>query len=185
MKLSGAVLTKPGITRRQTRKRSARGCRRSKGTTPNDRSAIGGLVSWEPFDFGLRSANVAAASAARAQSEATVKRTQFEVAVAAVDAYLTVVGPQETVRAAQAGVDRAEVVLKTITAQVNTQLRPGADQSRAEAEVAASRTQLIQAQQAVDVSRATLSQFVGAEPSHLAVVAGRLAQLPPEEPRLR
>src|SRR5580692_10665978 len=45
-------------------------------------SAIGGLVTWEPFDFGLRAANVATASATRAQSEATVKRTQFEVAVA-------------------------------------------------------------------------------------------------------
>ena len=41
-------------------------------------SAIGALVTWEPFDFGLRSANVAAATAARAQSEATLKRTQFD-----------------------------------------------------------------------------------------------------------
>ena len=31
-------------------------------------SAIGGLVTWEPFDFGLRDANVAAANAARLQS---------------------------------------------------------------------------------------------------------------------
>src|SRR5215470_2516519 len=45
-------------------------------------SAVGVLVSWEPFDFGLRQANVAAASAARRQSEAEVKRTQVEVAVA-------------------------------------------------------------------------------------------------------
>lgn len=144
-------------------------------------SAIGGLVTWEPFDFGLRGANIALASAARAQSEAAVKRTQFEVAVAAVDAYLTLVAAQETVRAAQAGVDRADVVVKTITAQVNAQLRPGADQSRAEAEVAAARTQLIQAQQAIDVSRATLSQFIGTDPSQIAVVTGSLVQLPPEQ----
>src|SRR5438270_5895462 len=44
-------------------------------------SAIGGLVSWEPFDFGLRKASVGAASAARAQTEAAVKRTEFEVGV--------------------------------------------------------------------------------------------------------
>jgi outer membrane protein len=144
-------------------------------------SAIGGLVSWEPFDFGLRSANVAVANAARTQSEATVKRTQFEVAAATLDAYLTLVAAQETVRAAQAGVDRAEVIVKTITAQVNAQLRPGADQSRAEAELAAARTQLIQAQEAVDVSRATLSQFVGTDPSRLAVVTGRFVELPPEQ----
>jgi outer membrane protein len=144
-------------------------------------SAIGALVSWEPFDFGLRSANVAVANGARAQSEAAVRRTQFEVAVAAVEAYLTLVAAQETMRAAQAGVDRAEVVVKTITAQVNAQLRPGADQSRAEAELAAARTQLIQAQQAIEVSRATLSQFVGTDPTQIAVVTGSLLQMPPEQ----
>jgi len=144
-------------------------------------SAIGGLVTWEPFDFGLRGANVAIANAVRAQSEAAVKRTQFEVAVAAVDAYLTLVAAQETVRAAQAGVDRADVVAKTITAQVNAQLRPGADQSRADAELAAARTQLIQAEQAVEVSRATLSQFIGTDPSQIAVVTGSLVRLPSDE----
>src|SRR5437588_341550 len=85
-------------------------------------SAIGGLVTWEPFDFGLREANEAVASAARTQSEAVLKRTQFDVAVSAVNAYLTVAAAQETVRAAQAGVDRAEVILRTITALVNAQL---------------------------------------------------------------
>jgi outer membrane protein len=144
-------------------------------------SAIGGLVTWEPFDFGLRGANVAVANAARAQSEAAVKRTQFEVAVVAVDAYLTLVAAQETVRAAQAGVDRADVIVKTITAQVNAQLRPGADQSRAEAELAAARTQLIQAEQAIEVSRATLSQFIGSDPSQIAVVTGSLVRLPPDQ----
>jgi len=52
-------------------------------------SALGGLVTWEPFDFGLRSANVTAAAAARAETEAALKRTEFDVAVAAADAYLT------------------------------------------------------------------------------------------------
>jgi outer membrane protein len=144
-------------------------------------NAIGGLVTWEPFDFGLRAANVAVANAARAQSEAAVKRTQFEVAVAAADAYLTLVATQETMRAAQAGVDRAEVVVKSITAQVDAQLRPGADQSRAEAEVAAARTQLIQAQQAIEISRATLSQFTGADPSQISPTSGSLVQLPREQ----
>ncbi len=144
-------------------------------------SAVGGLVTWEPFDFGLRSANVAVANAARLQSEAAAKRTQFEVAVATVDAYLTAIAAQETVRAAQAGVDRAESVVKTIAAQVNAELRPGADQSRSEAELAAARTQLIQAQQAVEVSRATLAQFTGTDPAKMTLTVGGLVQLPPEQ----
>ena len=142
-------------------------------------SALGGLVTWEPFDFGLRDAGVAAATAAKARQQAAAKKTEFEIAAATADAYLTLIAAQETVKAAQAGVDRAEVVTKTIGAQVNAQLRPGADQSRAEAELAAARSQLIQAQQAVEISAATLTQFTGAESP--AVTPGALLQLPPEE----
>jgi outer membrane protein TolC len=98
-----------------------------------------------------------------------------------VDAYLTLVAAQETVRAAQAGVDRADVLLRNITAQVNAQLRPGADQSRAEAELAAAKTQLIQAQQAIDVSRANLGQFVALDPAQVGVVTGNLVQLSSEQ----
>jgi outer membrane protein TolC len=143
-------------------------------------SAIGVLVTWEPFDFGLRQAGVAAATATRAQSEAIFKRTQFDVSIAAADAYITLVATQETARAAQAGVARAEVIERTINALVNAQLRPGADASRAEAELAAARTLLIQAQQAVDVARVNVSQFVGLPPAQIAVAASKLLQLPPE-----
>jgi outer membrane protein TolC len=143
-------------------------------------SAIGALVNWEPFDFGLRRANVAAATAARAQSEATLKRTQYDIAVATADAYLTLAAAQEMVRAAEAGVDRAETVARTIHALANAELRPGADASRAEAELAAARTQFIQAQQAVDIARATIAQFTGGEPAQIAISAHALTQLPPE-----
>jgi outer membrane protein len=102
--------------------------------------------------------------------------------VATADAYLTVVAARETVRAAEAGVERADTVRKTITAQANAQLRPGADQSRAEAELAAARTQLAQAQQAAQVSLATLAQFVGTDPARIAVTPGGLARLPAEIP---
>jgi outer membrane protein TolC len=145
-------------------------------------SAVGTLITWEPFDFGARKAGLAAATAARQQQQATLKRTEFDVAVATADAYLTLVAAQETVRAAQAGVDRAEVLARIIGALVNAQLRPGADASRAQAELAAARTQLIQARQAVEVSRANLSEFVGVEPAAIRVSASKLLQLPAEQP---
>jgi outer membrane protein len=144
-------------------------------------SALGMLVSWEPFDFGLRRANVAVANALEAESEAALKRTEYEVAVATADACLTLAAAEDTIRAAQAGVDRAGVLLRTITAQVNAQLRPGADASRADAELAAARTQWIQAQQAADVARATISQFVGLEPGQVALDTAGLVRLPPEQ----
>ncbi len=144
-------------------------------------SAIGTLVTWEPFDFGARRASVTAAAAARTRSEAALKRTEFDVTVAAADAYVTLVAAQETVRTAQAGVDRAGVLSRTIGALVNAELRPGADASRAQAELAAARTQLIQAQQAVEVARANLSQFVGLEPAQIRISVSRLLTLPPEQ----
>jgi outer membrane protein len=144
-------------------------------------SAVGALVTWEPFDFGLRGANVAAATASLTRAETTLKRTQFEVAVAAADAYLTLAAAQETARAAQAGVDRAEVLQRSVRAQVDAQLRPGVDASRAEAELAVARTQLIQAQQAVNIAKAVLAQFVGVRPEQLLVSAPKLLHLPPEQ----
>jgi outer membrane protein TolC len=144
-------------------------------------SAIGTLVVWEPFDFGLRQANVAVATAARTQAQSTLLRTRFDVTAATLDAYLTLAAAQETVRAAQAGVDRAQIILQTITALVNAQLRPGADGARAQAELAAAGTQLIQAQQATAVARANLSRFVGLEPPQITISAPALLQLPPQQ----
>ncbi len=144
-------------------------------------SAVGGLVTWEPFDFGLRRASVAAAAASKTRSEATLKRTQFDVAAAAADAYLTLAAAQETVRAAQAGVDRGEVLVRSVRALVDAQLRPGAELSRAEAELAAAQTQVARAQQATEVARAVLAQFVGGDPRQISLVAPKLLQLPPDQ----
>jgi outer membrane protein TolC len=144
-------------------------------------SAVGALVTWEPFDFGLRHANVAASEAARATSDAAAKRTEYEVAVATADAYLTLAAAQETVVAARAGVERGETVARTIRALVASELRPGADASRADAELAAARTQLIQAEQAVAVARATVARFTGAPPDQLAIAAPALTRLPSEQ----
>jgi outer membrane protein len=144
-------------------------------------TAVGGLVTWEPFDFGFRSANVSVASTSRSRAEATLRRTEFEVSVAAADAFLTLTAAQETVRAAQAAVDRSDVLLNSVRALVNAQLRPGADASRAEAELAAARTQLAQGQQAIEVAKAVLGQFVGLQPQQVNVAAPKLLELPPDQ----
>jgi outer membrane protein len=143
-------------------------------------SAVGGLVTWEPFDFGLRGAGVSAARASRARAEATVKRTEFEVSVATADAYLTYAAAQDTLRAAQAGVTRAEVLQRSVHALADAELRPGADASRADAELAVARTQFVQAQQAVEVAKIVLAQFVGRQPEEVGINAPKLLQLPPQ-----
>ena len=96
-------------------------------------SAVGFLVSWEPFDFGLRRANIEVAEAGRTRANAAVERTRLEIATAVADAYLTLLAAQQTQRAADAQRNRATTVDKVIAALVNADLRPGADLSRSHA----------------------------------------------------
>jgi outer membrane protein TolC len=144
-------------------------------------SGAGLLVSWQPFDFGLRHANVVAAEADRNYAQTAVALTRFDVAIATADAFLTTVAAQETARAAQAAVNSWETLLQSIHALVNANLRAGADESRIQSELAIARTQLAQAQQAVAVAQSTVSQFVGAPASQIQIQPGKAFwQLPPD-----
>jgi outer membrane protein TolC len=145
-------------------------------------SALGGLLTWEPFDFGLRGSSVreAEAGARRAQADETVTRLTVQNAVAV--AFLGVVSAQQALTAAEADVQRREVLARAARVLTDNQLRPGAEASRAEAELAAARTRAIQARQAVVVARATLSQMLGIPGGVVEVNASRLLEtIPPGE----
>ena len=151
-------------------------------------SGLGVLVSWQPFDFGLRAANVAAAASGRERAQAAVNRTEYDVSVATADAFLTVIAAQQTAEAARAAIDSWQVLQRSIHALVTAQLRPGADESRVQAELALAQTQIAQAEQAIEVARATLAQFLGVGPSQVNLNPGKLvSELPPEraEPPLQ
>jgi outer membrane protein len=142
-------------------------------------SATGFLFTWEPFDFGLRNSRVGTARAQENQATARVAVTRLDVAIAAADAFLGVVAAQQTVRVAQANVERARVLADTTEVLVKNELRPGADASRARAELALAQTQLIQAQQGEQISRVTLSQLIGMAGAAVTIVEGPLLQLSP------
>lgn len=122
-------------------------------------SATGVLISWQPFDFGVRSAGVRAAEAGRERAFAASLRTQLEVETASADAYLSVIASFQTQKAAQTAVDNWETLRRNIHALAAAELRPGADESRVNAEKAAAANQLALSQQAVDSSIATLRKF--------------------------
>jgi outer membrane protein len=145
-------------------------------------SAAGGLLTWEPFDFGQRAAGLAAAAASQSRAQAALKRTEFEVAATAADAFVTLAAAQELVKAAQAAVNRSEVIARNTQALAEAGLRPGADAARADAETAAARTLAIQAQQAVDTARANLARFTGGEPRDLTISPERLLDVPARRP---
>ncbi len=138
-------------------------------------SAVGFLVSWEPFDFGLRQAGVTSAEASRKHAAATLERTRFEVSVLAADAYLTLLAAEQTLQAAQAQVARAESIDRIIEALVKAELRPGADASRNRADIAIAQTQVIQAEQAIREAHITLKQLTGSE---VSAAGGPLLQTP-------
>jgi len=79
-------------------------------------------------------------------------------------------------------VDNWQILQRSIHALVDAQLRPGADESRVAAELAGAQTQVAQAEQAVDIARVTLSEFVGVEPPQLSLNPGKLMEPAPEAP---
>ena len=143
-------------------------------------SAAGVLFSWEPVDFGYRRAAVNAARASEVKSAAELSVTRLDVAVAATEAFLTLRAAKQTVQAAQADVDRREVLAKSVHVLVTNELRPGADASRADAELARARTVLARAQQQQEVSRAVLADFLGLAGTEVDVQPGPLLDAPPE-----
>ena len=144
-------------------------------------SAVGVQVSWEPFDFGRRKAEVAQAEAGRERASAQVPLTRLQVASAAADAYLTALAAEQTVLAAHGAVDRARVLQEIVSALTSNELRPGADLSRAQAESALATNQLILAQQAAALARASLGQFLGVDTTNTALLSEPLLRLPPEQ----
>lgn len=151
------------------------------GTTTDDGvwgSAAGVLLSWHAVDFGVRKANVEAARAQVAQASAQAALTELDVTAAAADAFVSVLAADEAVRAARANVDRLQTFADSVRTLVQNQLRPGADQSRAEAELAIAQNQLSQAMQTTAIARAVLADAIGAAGTSLTLDVGPLAQLP-------
>src|SRR5713101_4913912 len=139
-------------------------------------SAGGALFSWEPFDFGWRRAQVDLARTIMEQARAGVNITQLDVATAAADSFLALAASEQTIRAAQANVDRMQVFANSVHVLVDNQLRPGADASRADAELAGARIQLIQAEQTAAVQRATLAEALGLAGTSITIDAARVVQ---------
>ena len=124
-------------------------------------SAAGLLFSAEVFDFGRRGAGVEAARAQAAASEAQAQLARLNAGVAAADAYLTALGAQQTVVAMRANLTRLEVLQRTVTAQVDAELKPGADRSRIDAEVAAGRNRLVAAEQSLALAKLKIAETIG------------------------
>jgi outer membrane protein len=141
-------------------------------------SQIAALFSWEPVDFGLRSARVGQARFAEDKSQADLALTKLQVATAVGNYFLLATADHEGVVAAQANVTRWETFNKSIHVLVENELRPGVDASRADAELARARTQFYQAQQAEKAALDTLAALMGRAGGEITLESGQLSETP-------
>jgi outer membrane protein TolC len=114
----------------------------------------------------------AEAGVLRARAEEGVTRLAVQNAVGG--AFLAVVSAQQALAAADADVQRREVLARAAHTLADNQLRPGAEASRADAELAAARTRAIQARAAVTVGQTTLARMLGIPDGEVAVNTARL-----------
>lgn len=139
-------------------------------------SAGGILFSWEPFDFGLRKANVAVAHAAANKADAELRVTQLDVATSAAEEFILLLAAEQAVRVAQANAERMRAFAKAVHVLVDKQLRAGVDASRADAEVATAENQLILAQQSAEINRAKLAEALGIAGASVTIRSGPLLE---------
>jgi len=136
------------------------------------------LASWEPFDFGYRRAIVNSARANQDIAEANNQITQLDVAAMTTAAFFDLAAAQQAVEATKADLERRQTFFNSVHALVQNQLRPGVEESRANAELAAARIRFIQAQTNEKVSRASLAGLLGVNPAELVLEFAALLQLP-------
>ena len=144
-------------------------------------SGTGVLFSYEPFDFGYRHAQMQAAQSTERRTQEELVLTRLDVASSVADASLLVLAAEQQVRASQADVDRRTIFAKSVHALVDAHLRPGADASRADAELAAARTRFVLAQQAERVDAAVFAQVLGLAGTRITIKPGPFQQAPSEK----
>jgi outer membrane protein TolC len=104
------------------------------------------LFSWQPFDFGVRHAQIGVARFGYESARHAADLTKLDVESAAAGAFFDLVAARQIVKVQQANVQRMDAFSHSIHVLVDNTLRPGADASQADAQFAQARTQLIQAQ---------------------------------------
>ncbi len=123
-------------------------------------STGGALVSWQPFDFGARRAKVEVARQGSDAAKQAAVLTQLQVSANAGSAFFDLAAAEQLVVVARANVERYESFAKVVHVLVDNTLRPGADATQADAQLALARNQLIQAETQVAVKRTTLAKYL-------------------------
>lgn len=141
-------------------------------------SAAGVLLIWEPFDFGLRQANV---NLARVQLEKALKEsrlTEFNLMAIVADSYIKVLAAKQTVRALKANLERTQTFLTLVESLVKSGLRPDVDFNRAMIEISSAKVKITQAIENEKIGLEALGQFLGIPGKEIMIEEDRLLTVP-------
>jgi outer membrane protein TolC len=145
-------------------------------------SAGGALLSWQPIDFGARGAKVEVARQGSEAAKQAAALTRLEVSTNAGSAFFDLAAAERLVIVAQANVQRYESFGKAVHVLVDNTLRPGADASQADAQLALARNQFIQIQTQVALKRSALAEYLQIAKANAAIDASQiLSALPPSD----
>jgi outer membrane protein len=129
----------------------------------------GVLFAWQPFDFGVRHAEVRTAQFGYDSARRAADLTRLDVEAAAAGAFFDLAAARQLVRVQQVNVQRMEALSHSIHVLVENTLRPGADASQADAQLAQARTQLIQAQTQQKVRLEALANLLQMPSDQIAI----------------
>ncbi len=121
------------------------------------------LVDWKFFNFGKVKANIAIAENALEKSKLELENEMFRQQVQVADAYLMLIATKQFVVIQQQNLERATAFRSAILANTLNGLRPGADSSLANAEVAKAKLSLLQAIQEQRTQQIRLARLIGWE----------------------
>ncbi len=138
----------------------------------------GASATWDALGYRKWDAMIDKASAEVQLARDSATASALDIQYLAADKLIAAIERDQAVTAATAGVDRAQVFVKTVQVTVGSDLRAGADLSRARAELAFARTALSRAQSARGVALAELREAVGAPRGEVQLDVGRLSALP-------
>lgn len=140
----------------------------------------GALVSWEPFDFGLRKAQVNVARSTTRRAEAQIVISELDAMSRTADAFLSVLAAQQVERATKAKVDRLTIFLETVHVLAQKEMKPTTDEYLAQAELVRAKDELIAAERNYKIAQAALVKWTGIASEEVEVDAGPLLRQIPE-----
>ncbi|WP_083769126.1 TolC family protein [Dyadobacter fermentans] len=147
--------------------------------TPTFGSFTTAMVDWKVFNFGKVKAQVNAAKADLARSQADYENELFQHQVKIIDAYLLLLINQKLVDAQRQNLERASIFKRVTDAAVSSGMRPGVDSSLAAAEYAKAQLLLLESQRSEKAQRLRFSELTGELRDSVQVdIMGFYSQLP-------